>query len=278
MIKLIAIDLDGTLLPENQVVPLKTVEVIRKLVSKGVYVVIASGRTALAVESIQIQLGIMGQPIIMLNGIMVKCNNETRMVKGIPIDVMYDSFNFCNDRGYNFSAVFGDGDLTVMNNDDEFSYLIHSRLNLATNIVTAKTLKDLMELYKSDEKVVKINILDSDPEIIKKATKEAVEEFDNRVNVMRAGPCFIDYSPLGTDKGVAFNILIEALGVDRCDTMAIGDSENDMNMLKMAGTSVAVNNALDNIKGIADYVMEKDNEHEGVREAIEKLILSQFQE
>ena len=274
--KLIAIDLDGTLLPENQLVPHNTVELSQRLVGKGIYVVIASGRTSLAVESIQKQLGIIGQPIIMLNGIMVKYKEETRMVKGIPIDVMYDSFNFCNDRGYNFSAVFGDGDLTVMNNDDEFSYLCHSRLNLATNIVIAQTMKDLMDVHKFGEKVVKINILDSNPEIIERATREVVEEFENRVNVMRAGPCFIDFSPMGIDKGVAFNILIEALGIDRLDTMAIGDSENDLSMLKMAGTSVAVNNAQDNIKDIADFVTENDNEHEGGREAIEKLVLSQF--
>lgn len=276
MIKLIAIDLDGTLLPNNQLVPQRTVGVIRELVNRGIYVVIASGRTSQAAERIQRQLGIPGQPIIMLNGIMVSYKNEIRMVKGIPLDVMYDSFNFCNERGYNFSVVFGGRDLTVMNNDDEFSYDCHSRLNLATNIVTIKTVEDMMEISKFSDEVVKINILDSNPEIIERATREAIEVFGSRVNIMRAGPCFIDYSPLGTDKGTALQILTEALGLDRREIMAIGDSENDLNMLKVAGISVAVGNALDNIKEIADFVTDNDNENEGVREAIEKLVLSGF--
>jgi hypothetical protein len=273
MIRLVAIDLDGTLLPEEQIVPLKTKKVIQKLVEKGIYVVIASGRSSFSVENIQEQVGILGQPIIMLNGVMVKYNDVTKIVKGIPADVMYDSYHFCNDRGYNFSAVFGNSELTIANNNDEFTQFAHRKYNLVPEILTVKTLEEIIELSKDQNELVKINIMDKDTKVIDRAMIEAEAEFGSRANVMQTGPWYIDYAPLGVDKGSALNVLMNELGLKREETMAIGDSGNDFMMLKEAGTAVAVSNALDSIKEIADYVTENDNEHEGVREVLEKLIL-----
>lgn len=78
--------------------------------------------------------------------------------------------------------------------------------------------------------------------------------------------------PEGVDKGLGLTKLCDYLGIKLSDVMVIGDSDNDIEMLEIAGTKIAMGNAYDCVKAIADYVVSTNNE-DGVAEAIEKYAL-----
>ncbi len=92
------------------------------------------------------------------------------------------------------------------------------------------------------------------------------------LNIGRSRPTFLELNNPEGNKGVALKILSEKLGLKQSELIAIGDNQIDASMIEYAGLGVAVGNALDEIKEIADYI-SADNDHEGVTEVIEKFIL-----
>ena len=80
--------------------------------------------------------------------------------------------------------------------------------------------------------------------------------------------------PLGVDKAASLERLFEIIGVDKEDTVACGDGFNDMSMIEYAGVGVAMANAKDEVKAVADVVTEKSNDEDGLLEIIERFFLS----
>jgi len=94
----------------------------------------------------------------------------------------------------------------------------------------------------------------------------------DNATVTQAVPEYIEVLPLGASKGHGVQILLDDLGIQPEEMLAIGDGENDIEMLQMAGVGVAVENGRTAVKAIADYITS-DNNHSGVAEAIEKFVL-----
>lgn len=91
------------------------------------------------------------------------------------------------------------------------------------------------------------------------------------IEVVQGSPENIEVTAAGVDKGEAVLALADALGIDRAATMAVGDSENDRAMLEKAGVSAVMANGIPEVKALADYVSEADCDHDGVAEILEKL-------
>ena len=89
-----------------------------------------------------------------------------------------------------------------------------------------------------------------------------------------SSPFFIEAVPLGVAKDRSLAALLERMGLTRENLMACGDGLNDRSMISYAGVGVAMQNAEDAVKAVADYVTAADNNHDGVAEAIEKFILN----
>jgi Cof subfamily protein (haloacid dehalogenase superfamily) len=94
----------------------------------------------------------------------------------------------------------------------------------------------------------------------------------DRATVTQAVPEYIEVLPPGASKGRGVRMLLDDLGIEPEEMLAIGDGENDLEMLQMAGVGVAMGNGKTAVKAIADYVTS-DNNHSGVAEAIEKFAL-----
>ena len=86
----------------------------------------------------------------------------------------------------------------------------------------------------------------------------------------------MEFNSIGIDKGNGLRSLAEILGIDVKDTIAVGDNYNDISMLKTAGLSIAVSNAVDDAKKAAHYVTEADNNKGAVAELIEKFIINRI--
>ena len=84
----------------------------------------------------------------------------------------------------------------------------------------------------------------------------------------------LEISGEGISKGIGLNILADHYGVSIEECIAIGNDENDISMIQCAGLGVAVQNARDSIKEVADFVTERDNNNGAIGEVIEKFILN----
>lgn len=99
------------------------------------------------------------------------------------------------------------------------------------------------------------------------------EEISGKLNMFFSNQEFLEFTALDANKGNAMLALADELSINKSEMIALGDSENDESMIKMAGLGIAVQNAQLHIKQIADYITETDNKHDAVKEVIEKFML-----
>ena len=98
-------------------------------------------------------------------------------------------------------------------------------------------------------------------------------EFGDKIDVTKSTPIYTEIICPGVSKAAAVNILAQKLGIDRSEVMAIGDSDNDLPMLKAAGTSIAMGNGTDEVKAACDFVTGLC-EDDGFAQAVEKFVLN----
>ena len=110
----------------------------------------------------------------------------------------------------------------------------------------------------------------ADVEQAEKLEKELAKRYTGQLSVYRSEPFFIEVMPLGVDKAASLEQLFKRLGIEKEETVACGDGFNDISMLKYAGVGVAMANAQEKVKEIADVVTEKTNDEDGLLEVIER--------
>ena len=110
----------------------------------------------------------------------------------------------------------------------------------------------------------------ADVEQAEKLEKELAKRYTGQLSVYRSEPFFIEVMPLGVDKAASLEQLFKRLGIEKEETVACGDGFNDISMIKYAGVGVAMANAQEKVKEIADVVTEKTNDEDGLLEVIER--------
>lgn len=269
MIKLIALDLDGTLLPEDHRLPVRTAALLRGLTERGVHVVFASGRSRQATQKVQEMAGITGQAMVFHNGAIVKTRDGPATVLGsASMEAAEGLYNLCAEQGWNLSLIFGEGQLAVCNSRDEFLLHVMRTHNQCEPEIAASF--EPVRLYcQKGIPLTKIFISSENEGQSYKIATTLREKFPHQLETHVTGPRYVDITPLGVSKGAGLAFLLAKLGVTPEEVLAIGDGENDISMLTLAGTSVAMDNALESVKKAAQH-LTASNEMEGVRLAIER--------
>lgn len=271
--KLICIDMDGTLLSDKHEVPELNRKMIKEATKQGVRVAITTGRIFTSAKRYSDLIGT-DTPIIASNGAYIREKDND--------EVIYES-NLSKEQFYKILEVIKKYNLNVYFNTCD-TMITESVIpeNHAYKTMDA----DLAEEYKIkfkenaefdkvfDEfngKILKaICIEDQNKEALNKA-KEEMQKYDD-LEVVSSWHNNFEVMPKGTSKGNAVKILAQMLGIDREEVICIGDSENDLSMIKYAGLGVAMGNALDIVKENADYITDTNSEA-GVGKVIQKFIL-----
>ena len=273
-IKLIATDLDGTFLDDRKQFLDANMKAFAECAERGIHIVPATGRTIVGVpEEIRNLPGV--RYVITSNGASVvdvktgevisACTMSTETVVKImelardsQDDIMYDAY--VGGIGYT--------------KQEFWDNLLHYVPNPAILDLVRKTRKpvpDNIEYIKeSGASPDKINLFFVEEEARVRMRKVLAEIPE--ILVTSSLPNNLEINAVGADKGGALLRLAELLGIRREETMAFGDGENDMSMLRMAGIGVAMENAEDHVKAAADYVTVTNNEA-GVAAAIRKFVL-----
>lgn len=289
MYKLVAIDLDGTLLNSYGEVSNENKQAIRNVIDKGVEVVLSSGRIGDSVESIAHDLGannyyISGNGSMLYNIKEDKIEYENfiekeKMLKLIKIcdenSIYYSIYteNMVITKSLKYNVAFYNYENSKKAFDKRTNINIVQNIyeyveNLRNNKFLKITICDDSEIIFSRiidkfKKINNIDVLDvahMSRKIIKEGTEEVPVEY-----------YYTEITNKNVDKWTAIEILIKKLNIKREEVIAIGDNMNDKLMIKNAGIGVAMGQANPKIKEIADVVTQ-DNNNNGVANILNKLI------
>ena len=289
MYKLVAVDLDGTLLNSYGEVTEYTKEVIKKVQQKGLKFIIASGRPMDSIKSISKDIGA-DKYFIAGNGAIIYDTQKQEVIyeKYIPKQKVLEIAKICeqNNIFYNIYT-----EKNVITQYLKYNVLYYFKENLKkepdkkTNIMVVN---NMYEFIKNSEemKCIKITICDESKiifnSIIKKLKNikdiEVLDVLHMSRKLIKQGTedvaieyFFTEITSSEVDKINAIKNLIKILNIDIKDVIAIGDNINDKKMIEEAGLGICMGQASEKIKEIANIVAE-DNNNDGVAKALENII------
>lgn len=266
MYKLVAIDMDGTLLREDKSVSPRTRKAIQKAKDKGIHVVLASGRPIEGLRNYlnEFEMTTDEDYVLSFNGAVVK-NTKTdeiikkNILKGTDLTYLY---KISKELGVNIHAFSKVGCITpIITKYSE----VEGTINGIPVIVTD------YDNINPEEDIIKIMMVD-EPNILEEAIKKLPQEVYEKYTVVRSAPFFLEFLNKEANKGEGIKALADYLGIKREQVVCIGDAGNDLHMIEFAGLGVAMGNAFEEIKEIADYVTYT-NEEDGVAHVLEKFVI-----
>lgn len=267
--KILFADLDGTLLCDDKSISEKNRSAIQRMLELGNYLVIATGRPVETGRIVAKELGLTtpGCYMIAFNGAVIyDCAADHVLHKrAVPIEDVQELFDRAKRAGL-YVQTYNNVDIITNRHTKELDYYTkrtHMSYKLTPNI--------LETLDEEPQKVILIHLEDDGK--LKKFQKDNAAWARGRCNSFFSCREYLEYCPVNTDKGTGVTYLTKLLNIPFTSTIAVGDEQNDIPMLKAVHTGVAMKNGIDAIKKAADYVTEHDNNQDAVAEIIEKFIL-----
>ena len=261
--KLLALDLDGTLIGESPEISARSVHAVQEAARLGVKVTLATGRMYRAATPYAEQLGIV-TPLICYQGAQIRepVSGEIIWETGIDREIALEVLRYSRENGYHVNAFAGD-ELYMAELTPEGKFY-SERAKVEPNIVG-----DLTEWL--DEDVIKLVMITDEPTTLK-IIDELSERFGKRLYVTRSFPNYAETISPDASKGKALTYLAKRLDIPLENVMAIGDDLNDIDMVAAAGLGVAMRNSAPDVVSNAQYVTGTVDE-DGVAAAIERFIL-----
>lgn len=265
--KLIAIDMDDTLLNSGKEISLKNQLMIKAALKKGVKVVLCSGRPHNAMFDYAKSLGISGTDHYMIT-------NGGAIVENMEGEIFYQK-TLSNHFYHEFVAFVREHDLPYCVLDVQgntytsgFEFIDDYTIAMAFENNRGLYIKEPEELPNNF--VITKAVINGNEQRLDEITEFIEQRFEGYF-VVRTGVGYLEIFPGNVNKGEAVTYLADRLQIDLRDVMAIGDRDNDISMLKIAGLGVAMDNAQVGVKAVSSYVTT-DNNHDGVGNAIEKFV------
>jgi len=263
-IKALALDLDGTTLLPESVLGERTVKVIKKLISNGMQIIIATGRAIESSEKYYRAMGAEG-PMVFFNGAEVVDIPSYKILDAnlIGLDVVDFGTDLARDMGIHYQVYLPAGISPDTGRRDPKqkwgTLLIEKESNEAdlyhkhTGIVPV--IKDLKSITASPELQGCIKgMFITDPSLHDEIRQRMNERFGSRINVIRSFPTFLEVLNAGVSKGDGVKTAMQYRKLAPEEVFAFGDEENDLSMFEAAGFSAAPASAREKIREKADII------------------------
>lgn len=291
MYKIVAVDLDGTLLNSYGEVSLETRKILNAVKEKGVEVVLASGRTISSVENLATDLNT-SRYIISGNGAILYDIQEKQVLHNrfLNKNQVLDIIRICEENSI-FYNVYAENEIITPNLNYNVLFYHKENVNKEESKRTIINVVNNVEKYieESDKnEYLKVTICDETKFIFNSIIRKLRTYGDIDVldvshmsrKKIKVGTAEVDVEYFYTEitnknvnKWTALEVLLEKLNISREEVMAIGDNVNDKEMVEEAGLGIVTGNSSPMMKEIADVVVA-DNNSDGVKEALEKYILN----
>lgn len=278
MIKAILLDMDGTLLNDQKRISPHTRQVLIDLQKIGVKVTLASGRPKKGMVDFSHELRLHE-----FNGLLVSSNgacvtdaktNETLFEQPLSTKdateildhlTQFDVIPMINDEEYMYVNDVFNGMLHY--NEQPFNIIQYEARGGHFKLREADRLAEII-----DFPVYKI-LVAGEPEYLVEHSPAMLEPFQHKVNGMFTAKMFFEFTDHGIDKAKALTKVFQELEIDASDVIAFGDGHNDRSIIEFAGIGVAMENAVDDIKSIADEITLSNN-HDGIAKVLSRYLTS----
>ena len=286
MIKLFASDMDGTLLTNHVEVHKNNIQAIRKLQKQGKHFIVCTGRdylqANLALEQAELHL-----PVIAMNGAQIFDKNHNIIWEvTIPHDTVYTLLDYFNSIDLDWQLVTSEGNFRK--NYALFINKVIERKKAERNNLSPEQLKEEIRQLKilleatdvttaeevlsiPDIKVFKIIVSHDDGPTYFKPIREHIDQAHPNLVVTSAFYTDLEINHKDAQKGIAVAHYAKTLGLSMKEVFGIGDNFNDVSMIRDAGIGVAMGNAPDEVKAVADFVTDT-NVNGGVAKAIWRVL------
>ncbi len=267
MYKILALDIDGTLLNTKKEITPAVESTITALQERGIPVLIASGRPAQGIRHVAEALHMKerGGYILSFNGGKIIDCKTGETIYSNPVSREYYKEVIDYAAGLNASVLTYDGEYIITEKPDNKYVDVESKVVK----MPVRKVESLYDTIIEDNVAVDKFLIVGEPDYMMSQVQAMAEHFKGRLNVFQSEPFFIEVVPLGIDKAASLNVLLERLGMAREELVACGDGRNDVTMVSFAGMGVAMENACDEVKAVADYITSSCDE-DGVAKVIEK--------
>jgi Cof subfamily protein (haloacid dehalogenase superfamily) len=255
----VACDLDRTLIGEDAQLRPRTKAVIAVVRSAGIHVVLVTGRMFQSVRRYALEAGI-DDPVVCYQGAVVAEPVSGRWLRHepIPLELAREAIAALNEEGFGLNCYVHDELYVSEITSDARRYADFQHLEL-------HPVGDLLAWL--EEPPTKLVVID-DPEVLDGLKRRMLSRFDGRLYISKSLPYFLEFASPQVTKAAGMDFLSQHLGFARERTVAFGDGENDIELVDWAGYGVAVENAHDQVKEVADFVCPSVDE-EGVAQVLE---------
>jgi HAD-superfamily hydrolase, subfamily IIB len=262
--KMLITDIDDTLLDNNHKLSAKNKVAIEALQASGGVFVLATGRPYYGMKAIAEEIGMHGYAIAYNGGQIVNLATDEVVVE-MPIDhkAFVEVVDFASNN--NLSIGSYDGTKIIVSKD-----LPEARIESELTGFDYLVLDDrAIKAYFEDKKIPKAIIFGPE-QAIAKAYIEIAGTIQTPLEFAISKPIFLEVIAPGVHKGAAISSLCKLLNIPVTQTVAAGDGGNDIQMLQTAALGIAVKNARDDLKAVADIVLDATNDEDAIAEIIAK--------
>lgn len=280
-IKVILMDVDGTLANSEKKVTPETRDALLKAQDAGVLLVLASGRTGngLKYYANELEMGKHHGLLICNNGAMVIDDQTKEVLFSQALSVEQGKEVLEHLKQFDVCPVVAKGEYMYVNNVFNNTIL---RDGKPWNVLEYESRGNGYKLCEIDDlaawcdfEISKI-LTYGDPDYLQEHFEEMKAPFGDRINSMFTAPFYYEYTATGVDKTKAIKKAIEISGYTADEMIAFGDAQNDKTMVEYAGIGVAMGNATEELKAVADYVTD-DLDHDGIAKALYHFMPEIFQ-
>ncbi len=267
--KILVLDIDGTLLNSERQVTKRTVAALRKVQQAGVQIVLASGRPFHGILPIARQLDMPshGGYIIPCNGSQIINATDGKAIfeKNLPPDLLPYITRKAEQYGFD-TMTYGADAVFASNPQNE-----HAAEEACINGMQLKRAAELPGEFA--EILPKMVLIGDEPEAIDELEQRWQKKLSGIADVLRSEDFYLEVVPPGVNKANTLGVLLDMLGIQTAEVVAIGDGVSDVGMIQQAAIGIAMGNARDSVKRCADRVTFT-NDQDGVAAAVENIFLS----
>lgn len=262
--KALALDIDGTLLNSKKEVTPRVLEQVRKLQNEKIPVMIASGRPEQGIAHVARAIGMeqYGGYILSFNGGKITEFRTGEVVYNTTIPVEYNKEIITYAAKIPNAAIltYENGAIITENPENKYVQVESDVVKMPVEKVESMEARAIFPTNKF--------LITGEPEILRAHVGNMAKAFEGRLNIFLSEPFFIEVVPLRIDKAKSLDYLLGSLGIQKEELVACGDGGNDVTMIDYAGMGIAMANACEEVKAVADFQTVSCDE-DGVAVAIE---------
>ncbi|MGL5311705.1 MAG: Cof-type HAD-IIB family hydrolase [Peptostreptococcaceae bacterium] len=274
--RVIVMDVDGTLANGNKEISPKTKEALLEAQKQGMMLILASGRPTTGLIDFAKEL-----EMDKYNGLLVSFNGS-KVTDFTTSEVLFNE-TMTIENGQAVLEHMKKFDVIPMIDKDDYMYVndvFNNQIDYngkTINIIQYESRGGKFKLAEKEDLAAFADyplnkiLTAGDPEYLKENYKEMMEPFKDSLNCVFTAAFYFEFTAKGIDKAKALDTVLTKLGYSKDELIAFGDGQNDATMVDYAGLGIAMDNAVEELKAIADYVT-LSNDEDGIAYALDKFV------